>query len=134
VIEPSPALSDLFDLAVNECTKAKRNHALAPFVALQEPAGGRIVELVAESNEAAVAKAQAVIEDAGDTIRAYAIAYDGVVQYETGEPIAAFIVELAERGGADGVVMFQRYEWVDGDVDLIHEPHRVLRPTSPRFR
>lgn len=130
----SAELGELFDLAINECVKARRNHAMHPFLVLQEPPGGEIIVLDAASTDEAMANAHATIRAAASTVRAYAIAYDGTIHYDTGEPIPAFIVELAERGAADGFVMFHYYQWFEGELDLVEHPSRVLRRTPSWFR
>jgi hypothetical protein len=131
--EPSRELSDLFDLAINECVKARRNHAMHPFLVLQEGEGGQIIELAAESIEASIARADDTIRRAAATVRAYAIAYESQLRYDTGEPLPAFLVEVGERSCGDGFVMFHLYEWIDGEIDLVQHSSRVLRRTKPRF-
>lgn len=126
-------MNDLFDLAINECVKARRNHTMQPFLVLQEGAGGEIIVLAADSTEAAIATAHDRIRAAASTVRAYAIAYESQLRYETGEPLPAFLVEVGERDCADGFVMFHLYEWVEGEVDLVQHDVRVLRRTDPRF-
>jgi hypothetical protein len=130
----SPGLGELFDLAINECVKAKRATNFAfPFLILQEPPGGEIIVLVADSTAASLANARETVRAARSTVRAYAIAYDGLLRSKTGEPLEAFIVELAERGCADGFVMFHLYERVAGEIDLIQQERTVLRRTDPLF-
>ena len=129
----SAELSDLFDLAINECVKARRSHAMHPFLVLQVPPGGEIISLPADSTDALIARANELIRAAGSGVRAYAIAYDSTLRYDTGEPIPAFIVELAERGCPDGFVMFHHYEWIDGELDLIQHPTRILQRADLRF-
>ena len=132
--EASAELTELFDLAINECVKAKRaNNFASPILILQEPPGGEIIVLVAESTEASIARARETVRAARPTVRAYAIAYDGLLRSKTGEPLDAFIVELAERGGGDGLVMFHLYQLVGDDVDLIHQTRTVLRRTEALF-
>jgi hypothetical protein len=131
---PSSELSELFDLAINECVKAKRTGSFRfPFLVLQEPPGGEIIVLTAESTEAALASGRDAIRSARATVRAYALAYDGMLRSKSGEPLDAFIVELAERGCADGFVMFSLYERAGEDIDLIQQTRTILRRTDPLF-
>jgi len=131
---PSPELIELFELAINECVKAKRATNFSyPFLILQEPPGGEIVVLVAESTEQSLANAREAVRTTRDTVRAYAIAYDGMLRSKAGEPLDAFIVELAERGCADGFVMFSLYDLAGGEIDLIQQSRTVLRRTDPLF-
>jgi len=130
----SGELVELFDLAINECVKAKRAGTLRfPFLVLQEPPGGEIIVLSGASTEAALEAGRQTIRTARSTVRAYAIAYDGLLRSKTGEPLDAFIVELAERGGADGFVMFHLYEVAGDEIDLIQQTRTVLRRTDPLF-
>ena len=132
--EPSLALAELFDLAINECVKAKRSGTFQfPFLVLQEPPGGEIVVLVADSTEAALADGRDAVRGARATVRAYAIAYDGMLRSKTGAPLDAFIVELAERGCPDGFVMFSLYERAGDEIDLIQQTRTILRRTDPLF-
>jgi hypothetical protein len=130
----SVELRDLFDLAINECVKAKRTGNFQfPFLVLQEPPGGEIIVLVADSTEASLANGRDTVRSARPTVRAYAIAYDGMLRSKSGEPLDAFIVELAERGGGDGFVMFSLYERDGDEIDLIEQTRTVLRRTDPLF-
>lgn len=133
MIEPSPELGELFDLAINECVKAKRTGTFFPFLVLQEPPGGEIIVLAADSTEASLANGRETVRTARSTVRAYAIAYDGMLRSKTGEPLDAFIVELAERGCADGFVMFHLYKLAGDEIDLIQQTRTVLRRTDPLF-
>jgi len=131
---PSPELIELFELAINECIKAKRATNFAyPFLILQEPPGGEIVVLVADSTEQSLANAREQVRTTRATVRAYAIAYDGMLRSKAGDPLDAFIVELAERGCSDGFVMFSLYELHSGEIDLIQQSRTVLRRTDPLF-
>lgn len=131
---PSPELIELFELAINECIKAKRATNFAyPFLILQEPPGGEIVVLVADSTEQSLANARDSVRTTRESVRAYAIAYDGMLRSKAGDPLDAFIVELAERGCSDGFVMFSLYELAGGEIDLIQQSRTVLRRTDPLF-
>jgi hypothetical protein len=131
---PSPELTQLFELAINECVKAKRAGTLAfPLLILQEPPGGEIIVLVADTTERSLASGRETVRGARPTVRAYAIAYDGMLRSVSGEPLDAFIVELAERGCVDGFVMFHLYETTGGEIDLIEQTRAVLRRTDPLF-
>jgi hypothetical protein len=130
----SAELTELFDLAINECVRAKRaNNFAYPLLILQEPPGGEVVVLVGDSTEAALASGRDTVRGAPASVRAYALAYDGRLRSKTGAPLDAFIVELAERGTADGFVMFHLYELADGEVDLIQQTRTVLRRVDPLF-
>jgi hypothetical protein len=130
----SAELVELFDLAINECVKAKRAGTLkSPFLVLQEPPGGEILVLAGASTEASLESGRQAVRAARSTVRAYAIAYDGLLRSKTGEPLDAFIVELGERGCADGFVMFHLYELAGDEIDLIQQARTVLRRTDPLF-
>jgi hypothetical protein len=132
--EISAELRALFDLAINECVKAKRSGTFtAPFLVLQEPPGGEIIVLAGDSTEASLANGREMVRTARSTVRAYAMAYDGLLRSKTGEPLDAFIVELGERGCADSFVMFHLYELAGDEIDLIQQTRTVLRRTDPLF-
>lgn len=106
----SERLMNLVFEAVGEALGAMRGNAtLLPFALMLTKEGIVLQRFTEASVQAALDRAQAVLQAADEDTLAYTLVYDGVITVNN-EDQDALVIEAGERGDAHGYRFAQRYQ------------------------